>query len=88
MRRINLQYNSLFNEYFLDFGPHHKDKLQLGILSDDELLLKLKKQINIKRNTQLYLDKGITEKLRENIKEIFKGTKIIAVIGGWKMINL
>lgn len=74
MLRINLSYSPLYDEFLLDYGPKHKDKVSLGNL--EKLFDNLTVFIDFKRNIELYIGESVKDILNKELEDFFKDTKI------------
>ena len=75
MKKIYLRYNEILQDCILSEGKTYDTKRFIKNLRGQDIIDELK-QIDSKRSTELYL-KEIPTELEEDIKKMFKGTKII-----------
>lgn len=76
MKELYLIYNNFAKEYYLDFGKKESQRNYLGKITEEEVLDELKKRVNVKRKSILYLRKEISVGLTEKVQNSFKHTKI------------
>ena len=76
MKIIYFRLSQVSKEYFLDQGVKGKDREIFG-RDHLEAISKLRKILNFKRNTELYVGRKIPEELLGKIKAFCKDTKVI-----------
>lgn len=76
MKRYYLSYNEITGEHYLDSGAFSSDRAYLG-KEEDFLINYLKKNINKKKKSELYvLQEGFDKGLLRKIRVFFSGTKV------------
>ncbi len=80
MKIINLDYNPILQEYVIDYGPNHKNRRRLCGPDRKELIDSLKTEIDFKRNIELYLTPLVEQIVGNDIRDLFRETKVLVKI--------
>jgi hypothetical protein len=75
MKKLYLSYNNITNEYCLDGGIYGRNRSILK-LRDNKMLPALKKELNLKRKTELYVSEEIEKHIISGLENILENSKI------------
>jgi len=76
VKEISLTYNNFSGEYYLDFDRNAKDRIYFNEADENKLVGKLRENIDFKRKSVLYLERGLSVSLFERISKLCENTNV------------